>query len=331
MSEIPINYTVDGVRAIGNALEMDFDEISHTYKDRETGRKYTSVSIVKAAFSNPFDSDYWSKRKANEEGKEPEDLIAEWNAKGSIAAEFGTAMHKRFEFQEFKEGELPFDDVLKAAYEEVETKLESSEWESELRICCPFIELAGTADIVYIKDGKYCIFDLKTDKDIKKNYGKKMRGQFSHLADTKLNMYKIQLRLYGYMLESEGLEPMEPNNCGYLINIPRIDVEEGEFALNGLPFKLGKHKMIAIDEPAFTFKEAISVVNEAKELLIQDAKNEAEKLELLTRSNWKELIGFTADEFKTSQLRELEKQVNHFQELMKAYKHLDKLANQGEF
>jgi len=44
-----------------------------------------------------------------------------------------------------------------------------------------------------------------------------------------------------------------------------------------LHFRLGKPKVIPIDMPAFTLKEAISIVDEAKSLLIEDAENEANR------------------------------------------------------
>lgn len=76
----------------------------------------------------------------------------------------------------------------------------------ELKLILPEFRLAGTADQVIVQENKKTIIrDYKTNLEIKtSNKYQKMLHCCSHLEDTNLNHYYLQLSLYMYMLEQFG-------------------------------------------------------------------------------------------------------------------------------
>ena len=85
----------------GSELEFEqdkrisFEEKTHTYTVAGIG-EMTPVSSVVAKFFEPFDAEYWSRRKTSSETAAKR-LCQEWEAKGLCAAGAGTHMHRQIE------------------------------------------------------------------------------------------------------------------------------------------------------------------------------------------------------------------------------------------
>jgi len=55
--------------------------------------KFTSVTTLISKFHEPFDSDKWSKIKAEERGIEQEEILEEWQALNDYANIVGNGLH----------------------------------------------------------------------------------------------------------------------------------------------------------------------------------------------------------------------------------------------
>ena len=81
----------------GSELEFEqdkriaFEEKTHTYTVAGIG-EMTPVSSVVAKFFKPFDAEYWSRQKTNNETAAAR-LREEWEAKGFWPAGAGTHIH----------------------------------------------------------------------------------------------------------------------------------------------------------------------------------------------------------------------------------------------
>ncbi|MBO5633195.1 MAG: hypothetical protein J5965_29400, partial [Aeriscardovia sp.] len=72
-----------------------FDEAAHLYTI--DGDRYESVTTIVEQCFEIFDADKWAAIKAAQLGRSPEDLKAEWEAKGLEARTLGTEMHAKIE------------------------------------------------------------------------------------------------------------------------------------------------------------------------------------------------------------------------------------------
>lgn len=102
-------------------------------------------------------------------------------------------------------------------------------------------KIAGQADKIYIEtiDGvKYVdIDDFKTNKKIdKNNIFSKMKNPLSHLDDCNYNHYRLQISMYGWMLESFGFTVRNTRfthiNKPYIFNYMKKEIELILFDIN---------------------------------------------------------------------------------------------------
>jgi hypothetical protein len=211
-----------------------FEEEAHVYT--YNGTKYDSVTTFIKNFKEPFDKEYWSKRKAKELGVDPSTILNEWEGKANTANVLGTDVHKWIEdfwsgdvreLNPEKEDPILIERVGKFM-EIYEKRLKNLiPLQPELRIFSKKWRLAGTIDQPFLvwepKLQKYLFIlgDWKTNKEFKtdehpKGRYKKLKHPFSNLYENNLNEYSIQISLYRLILEEElGVE----THSGFLCHI----------------------------------------------------------------------------------------------------------------
>jgi len=209
-----------------------FNEALHEY--RYDGIKFDSVTTFLKNFKEPFDRDFWLKKKSREIGVDPSVLESEWKNKADVANSLGTNVHKWIE--DFWSGLNP--DIPDSADPEYPRIMKFKRvhdlrfknlipLKSELRIFSKKWKLAGTIDqpfLMWDENRKKVIFligDWKTNREFKhdshpKGRFKKMLRPFHDLWENQHNEYSVQVSLYRLILEDElGLE----TESGFLCHI----------------------------------------------------------------------------------------------------------------
>jgi hypothetical protein len=201
-----------------------FDEKYHTYTI--AGVKYTSVSKVIDHFKPPFDpTGEILAASAKKQGKTPEALKAEWQAKGKKSTERGTAMHQIIEDHIAEligpEDTIPFNNIewLEKVIECIKP-LHSGNYTGihceQVVATDPDLHICGTADLlveVETPEGEkqLCIYDYKTNEKfdtypydgVEKMLGS--AGEFG-LLDCHAGHYTLQMSIYAYCLRLRGCD-----------------------------------------------------------------------------------------------------------------------------
>jgi len=201
-----------------NLFEQDkiyFDEETHAYFYKDSGRRLISPTTIIKQYSNPFDPDGTIlKRCAAKKGITPEELDAEWKKIGSDARDKGHSIHFSFEHY-IKTNEILDDDnkdIIKDFQDNVRIDLEGTLY-PEVTLFNLDYGIAGRTDLIHnwwenIVD---CL-DFKTNKKISKfSFGKYMYYPLNHLPDASFFHYECQLSLYSLMLEAQGYCPRKLN------------------------------------------------------------------------------------------------------------------------
>lgn len=174
-----------------------FDEATHTYT--VDGEPRESVSHYIARHKQPFPKEFIAEKTAKRDRREVEDVLKEWELKGRLAREYGSAIHSALELW-INHGVMTEQTHLKGIVDKfIELGIEGK---SEVVVYDD--ELAGTIDLVEIVGEKRAkIVDFKTNGDLYKK-GKKMLPPYEHLTDSPIDTYTLQLSLYKRMLEYHG-------------------------------------------------------------------------------------------------------------------------------
>ncbi len=153
------------------------------------------------------------------------DILADWEEAGRVASQQGTAFHKAMEATDRDAGGRvnPYDsvwhdlvDVRVPGYgnNSVESLSDLKDgYYPELILFNDQYKIAGTADMVFVRDGQIWIDDWKTDKkiDTKSFYTKRygyafMNKPLDHVFDSNYWRYALKISLYAWMLEQAGFE-----------------------------------------------------------------------------------------------------------------------------
>lgn len=183
------------------ANSVTLDHETHTYTD-SLGRQYLSVSKLIGLLSEKFE-DTPAYARASDETR------AAWKAKGSAAANHGTAIHNALELYS-QTGQI----LAENAHMEEAIKSISAEYKDyhqnhdEICLYNNDYRVAGTADKICLlsnrKDSDVDIADFKTNvTGIKfhSDYKKKMYAPVDHLQDCTFSKYCLQLSIYAYFFE----------------------------------------------------------------------------------------------------------------------------------
>lgn len=192
-----------------------FDPIKHKYT--LDGEHFISVTQFISKFHKPFETDYWSKIKAEQAGISQEEMLAEWKKLNDRANEIGTATHNWIEnYYNRMYQELPSDtDVIdrinkfNTAYGKWLFKLQPLKFEQ--RIFSKKLKIAGMMDSLFMYNGNVFILDWKTNK--KFTHDEHESGKFESLLEpfgeffkNHLNEYSIQVSLYKLILKEVDID-----------------------------------------------------------------------------------------------------------------------------
>lgn len=200
-----------------------FEEKEHVYTYE--GECFTSVTTFIQQFHKPFDKEYWSKKKADEQGVPQEWILNEWQKKNDIANEIGTATHLWIEnyFNNIW-SELPTNTEIinrinkfNSIYASYLYKLEPLSFEK--MVFSKKWKIAGMIDSLFLYGGNVYILDWKTNKEFSTDktlkYKERLLAPFNDFYKSKLSEYSIQLSLYALILEDCGINV----KSGYLVHI----------------------------------------------------------------------------------------------------------------
>jgi ATP-dependent exoDNAse (exonuclease V) beta subunit len=207
-----------------------FDPVKHKYT--YNGEEFISVTKFIQRFHKPFESDYWSKKKADEAGVPQDWILNEWKKLNDYANDVGTQTHNWIE-DYFNGIWNPLPDNLDVInrinkfniiFAKQLHKLEPLKF--ELRVFSKKWKIAGMIDSLFIYKGKIFIVDWKTNKDFttddhKKGKWEKLLYPFDEHWKNHLSEYSIQLSLYALILEEWGFEI----GGAYLVHIGPDDEE----------------------------------------------------------------------------------------------------------
>lgn len=213
------------MKFLEDAKLIQFDEPTHKYTFN--GVELISATTFIDTFATKFDeSGEILKRCALKEGVSEKELKKRWNDKGVKAASIGSKIHAGIEHY-FNTGK-----IRKNKYTEIFKQFAQYKYKgklfSEIRIWDADIGICGTADLLEVLDNKIVIRDFKTNekKPTDYSFGKNMKYPISHLPDSKLTKYELQISLYLYILASKYNYEIGEGNCIYWINRKKNIIEE---------------------------------------------------------------------------------------------------------
>jgi ATP-dependent exoDNAse (exonuclease V) beta subunit len=197
---------------------LHFDEASHTYT--YDGRKLVSVTQFLGRFFEIFDGPAVARRvvtKPNSKyfGRDPDELVAEWDANGRRARELGSLLHSNIQ-QHLVDGEMRGE--ISDEFPHFEAFIAGKDWRPlmvEEQVYCTEVGIAGTVDAVFEDSrGDVVICDWKRAKKMKfDNRWQKAKPPIQHLDDCDLSKYSLQLSLYRYLLR----ERLQDRNVSLLL------------------------------------------------------------------------------------------------------------------
>jgi len=195
---------------------VSLEPIHHVYMDKD-GRQYESVSKFISRFYEAFDAQLMSKMVAKSTGGNAEDIAAEWKRYGTERADEGTKIHSALEMYQKTMQILPENEYLRPAIISIVSEYNYA-YKSFQEQCLYDTEnlIAGTCDnlllysshpnsVVDVSDYKTNLKGLR-QVDIDKKGArvhKFLKEPLSHLIDSKLNRYALQLSIYAYLLQKK--------------------------------------------------------------------------------------------------------------------------------
>jgi ATP-dependent exoDNAse (exonuclease V) beta subunit len=193
-----------------NDDKFKFNPDAHRYT--YNGDVFTSVTTLIGKFHEPFDSDKWSKIKAEQRGISQDEILNEWQQLNDYANEVGTGLHNWAENYWNKEYQpLPtcLDTIhrinkFNVLYAQHLHKLTPIVMEK--MVFHPKWKLAGMIDGLFLYKDMVFIGDYKTNKVFKddnhpKGTYNKLLPPFDNLFENHHNEYSIQLSLYSLILK----------------------------------------------------------------------------------------------------------------------------------
>lgn len=232
-----INKTVQQIKLRNLEKEIGFHEGVHKYYHGD--KQYISVTTIVGHFAPFFDpTGAIAKSCAVKEGCEVADIKRKWKLKGKIAAERGTVVHAAGEFLLNSGNPDLSDDIVINKELDCYDSTRHEEYKQYIAAMRSFIkdegvkdrvfateavlfskayQVAGQADfLIWNDDGSIDIGDWKTNEKISDYaYNKTLYGGLSHLDDSTLVKYNLQLSIYKYMLINEGFKV----NKTYLVHV----------------------------------------------------------------------------------------------------------------
>lgn len=188
---------------------IKFYEDGHRYIDEDTGELFLSVTQIIDQYKQPFDSEKHSARIAKRDGRDQDEILAEWKDKADTACDFGHEIHSLFERMFLAPGRViipqnEFEETLLQAYHRTKQLDLSGDVYPEQLMYHKKYKLAGQSDIVHlVPKEQFDIGDFKTNGNFRYHdpFNNYLKYPLNHLSQCEFNDYGLQLSLYGYMYE----------------------------------------------------------------------------------------------------------------------------------
>lgn len=220
-------------------IEIIFTESDHKYRSVIDNKEliYVSGTQFLGKYYPQFDpTGEIAKRCAMKEGCTIEQIKAKWSAAGKLACELGTRLHETCEDVLLKQ---PFRNQARDDEEKNRFKhgiaMSQRIYEKcnilgvEKIVFSDRLKIAGTIDLLAQskKDNTYLIIDHKTNKSIDRDnpYKKYCLDPISHVDDTNMMHYSLQLNLYQYLLKYESYVP---KNAKFRMFLNHVTTEKAE-------------------------------------------------------------------------------------------------------
>jgi ATP-dependent exoDNAse (exonuclease V) beta subunit len=212
-----------------NDPDFKFDPKYHKYTYK--GDQFTSVTNYIQNFHKPFESDFWSKKKAEQRGVDQEVILKEWKQLNDYANDIGTDTHQWIE-DYFNKIWRPLPSNLdlihrinkfNKIFAKNLHKLEPVKF--EVRVFSKKWKIAGMIDALFLYKDKLYIIDYKTNKNFTTDENVKFKENllepFGDYYKSHLSEYSIQISLYALILKEWGFDVAG----GYLVHIGPDDDE----------------------------------------------------------------------------------------------------------
>lgn len=244
------------MKFIEDAKEIHFDEDKHVYTYQN--QELISVTTFISRFANKFDEDgSMLANKAQKLGISKSQLQKQWDAKRDRAAKDGTFWHETIEHY------LNTGKVRKNKFSHLVEEFKNFTFRgkvfSEVLLSLPDIGLAGTSDIVQIIDDKIVqVHDFKVTEKRPSDfsYGKYMKEPISHLPDSKITKFSLQISLYMYILSVRYGYEIGDNNSIFWINRKKSAIER-------IPIELKLNEVIDMIA-YYSYEKMLANTNEAR-------------------------------------------------------------------
>ena len=187
----------------------------YEYKGKRVG---ISVTRLIEEYTNEFDAETIAEKVAIRDNKTIQEVLDEWKYKNDFSKVKGSTCHEFAQsrwsgevwqekhFDNSKEYEKAVEIIQGQANEfRIDYKDRLEHLADEYVIGSEEYDIASAIDHLFINKltGGLVLVDYKTNSDIHKNekYAKNMKVPLSHLKDTTLSHYHIQLSIYKYLVE----------------------------------------------------------------------------------------------------------------------------------
>ncbi len=182
----------------------------YTYQSK----RFISVTQLISKFHKPFETDHWSKVKAEEAGVPQDFILEQWKKLNEYANELGTSTHNWIENY--------FNQVWQPLPSNIDVTSRINKFNIlfaqklhkltpvifEQRIFSKKWKIAGMIDSIFIYNNKIFIIDYKTNKKFTTDldcYPENLLEPFDSYKKNHLNDYSIQVSLYALILEEVGI------------------------------------------------------------------------------------------------------------------------------
>ena len=237
--------------------KFKFYEEDHHYECNGERVGISATTLIEQ-YTNEFDSESVAERVATKENKTVQEILDEWRTKNEAACKKGHLGHIYVQSLWNKEnvlGEIenasvglktPLKKIIDQAnnfYSDYKERLEHLA--DEYIIGSEEYDIASAVDHLFVNKltGGLVLVDYKTNTDIHKNerYAKNMKIPLTHMKDSTLNHYHIQLSMYKYIIEKYTrikIEEMfivwfsEKNDEYQVIEIPYLEKEVSKILEN---------------------------------------------------------------------------------------------------
>ena len=188
---------------------LTFDENEHKYF--VGNKELKSVTSLVEGYFPPFEAERLAYLVGKKTGRNPQELIAEWDRKGEEARTLGTMMHENIE--KFYLGEAYENNDVFGQFLDFTKNTHLVPYRTEWPIYDEEAGIAGTLDFLDYQNGEYIIYDWKRSKKVvspklgkpivkSKNKTKGLRP-ITDIEDAPYWHYALQTSLYRYILKRD--------------------------------------------------------------------------------------------------------------------------------